>query len=183
MTPVRISIQTTYKIDKILDKRVRRGIRDYLVRWEVTVRNLTLWSRHIAWRISDTTSPGQNIFYVTLLSNASRDIYEQNTHADFTVKLEQPIDLGSTSNWEVGVCEISCTSSPDGASLVFLYCNTISPKFLCDSTVRCIRTFRLYPNAMCQDEFQNLQHVPVDQRRFQDIRIEFLTNEDLHIHF
>jgi len=34
MTPVRISKETTYKIDKILDKRVRRGIRQYLVRWK-----------------------------------------------------------------------------------------------------------------------------------------------------
>jgi len=33
LTPVRISKETTYKIDKILDKRVRRGIKDYLVRW------------------------------------------------------------------------------------------------------------------------------------------------------
>jgi len=61
------------------------------------------------------TSPGQNTFYVTLLSNASRDIYEQNTHADFTVKLAHPLDLGSASNWDVGVCEISCSSSPEGA--------------------------------------------------------------------
>jgi len=32
------------------------------------------------------------------LSNASREICEQNTHADFTVNLAHPIDLGSTSN-------------------------------------------------------------------------------------
>jgi len=62
------------------------------------------------------TSPGQNNFNVTLLNNASRDIYEQNKHADFTVKLAQPIDLLSTFNWEVGVCEISCSPSPEGAS-------------------------------------------------------------------
>ena len=30
LTPLRISKQTTYKIDKILDKRVRRGIKEYL---------------------------------------------------------------------------------------------------------------------------------------------------------
>jgi len=30
---VRITKQTTYNIDKILDKRVRRGILEYLVRW------------------------------------------------------------------------------------------------------------------------------------------------------
>ena len=106
-----------------------------------------------------------------------------NTHADFTVKIAQPIDLGSTSKWVWGVCEISCSSSPEGANPVLLYCNLISPQLLDDSTVRCIRTFRLYPNAMCQHEFQNVQYVPVEQRRFQDIRMEFLTTECLHIPF
>jgi len=33
LVPVRVTNQTTYKIDKILDKRVRRGILEYLVRW------------------------------------------------------------------------------------------------------------------------------------------------------
>jgi hypothetical protein len=33
LTPVRITSRTTYKIDKILDKRVRLGIRESLVRW------------------------------------------------------------------------------------------------------------------------------------------------------
>ena len=118
---------------------------------------------------------------MTIFSNASRDIYDQNTHADFTVKLA--IDLGSTSNWEVGVCEISCCSSPEGPSPVLLYCNLISTQFLGDSTVRCLRTFRLYPNAMCQQEFRNVQYVPVELCRFQDIRIEYLTAEGLHIPF
>jgi len=129
------------------------------------------------------TQPDQNNFYVTLMSTVSRDIYDLKTHADFTVKLAQPIDLGSTSKWEVGVSEISCSSSPEGANPVLLYCNLISPQFLGDSTVRCIRTFLLYPNAMCQHEFQNVQYVPVKQRRFQDIRMEFLTTEGLHIPF
>ena len=52
------------------------------------------------------TSFDQKNFYVTLLSNASRDIFEQKTHADFTVKIVQTIELGTTSKWEVGVCEI-----------------------------------------------------------------------------
>jgi len=30
---VRITDRTSYKMDKILDKRFRRGIREYLVRW------------------------------------------------------------------------------------------------------------------------------------------------------
>jgi len=36
------------------------------------------------------TSIDHNKFYVTLLRNASQDIYDQNTHADFTVNLAQP---------------------------------------------------------------------------------------------
>ena len=47
------------------------------------------------------TSPDQNNFYVTLLSNALQDNYEYHTHADFTVKLTQPIDLSSTYKWEI----------------------------------------------------------------------------------
>jgi len=39
------------------------------------------------------TSLDQNNFYVSLLSNGSLDIYNQNKHADFTVKLSQAIDL------------------------------------------------------------------------------------------
>jgi hypothetical protein len=33
LSPVRIERRTTYKVDKILGKRVRRGILEYLVRW------------------------------------------------------------------------------------------------------------------------------------------------------
>jgi hypothetical protein len=34
LSPVRITSRTTYRIDKILDKRVRLGIREVLVRWQ-----------------------------------------------------------------------------------------------------------------------------------------------------
>jgi len=86
------------------------------------------------------TSRGQNNFYVTLMIHYLRDIYDQNTHADFTVKTILPIDLGSTFNFEVDVCEITCSSSPERASPSLLYSNLISPQFLGYTTVRCIRT-------------------------------------------
>jgi len=83
-----------------------------------------------------------NSFYVTLFSNVSREIYEYNTHADFTVKLSRPVDLGTSPNWEVGVCEVSC-SSPESlntldvtlcADHAMIYCHIIAPQFVGDST-------------------------------------------------
>ena len=51
-----------------------------------------------------------NSFYETVFSNASMEIYDNNTHADFIVKLSRPFDLGTSPNWEVGLCEVSCSS-------------------------------------------------------------------------
>ena len=37
-------------------------------------------------------------FYVTFFSNASQDLYPDNTVAAFTIHLAKPIDLGSAEN-------------------------------------------------------------------------------------
>ena len=60
------------------------------------------------------TSIDKDNFYVTLLSNASRKIYYLNTYADFTVKLAQPIDLSTTSKWEVGCPKFRVLRLPKG---------------------------------------------------------------------
>ena len=60
---------------------------------KVTVWTFTLGSRHLAPMLSDMTSYDQNNIYVTMLSTASREIYDLNTQGDRTVKLAQSIDL------------------------------------------------------------------------------------------
>jgi len=43
MTPVRITSRTTYKIDKIHDMSVTRGIREYLVGWQGYRQDFDTW--------------------------------------------------------------------------------------------------------------------------------------------
>jgi hypothetical protein len=43
LSPVRISKRTTYKVDKIIGKRVRRGIIEYLVHWRGNSPDFDSW--------------------------------------------------------------------------------------------------------------------------------------------
>ena len=52
-------------------------------------------------------------FYITLFRNASQKV-RSNTLAEFTIQLAQRIDLGSTDNWKVGLCEFSYPPSKSG---------------------------------------------------------------------
>ena len=132
-----------------------------------------------------------NHFYITLFSSASREIYRHNKIAAFTVKLARPIDLSSYDNWEVGVCEISCPPPKTGTlkdvmvvgeTNVLLYCNLISPQFVGDQTACVLRTF-IFPSTSSQHNFTEVFYVPVEQRNFQDIRIEFLKLDGTRVPF
>ena len=74
MTPLRITKQTTYKIGKILEKMYRRGIQEFLVRWQ---------GYNIEFDSQIGASSSKNIkematvsndFYVLLFSNALHKI-------------------------------------------------------------------------------------------------------------
>jgi len=96
-------------------------------------------------------------FYVTLLSNTSKNLYPDYSIAAFTAELARTVELGSSDNWEVGVCELSYP---------WRHYRLISPQYMGRAQVRCMRTF-IYSSL-------SGQHVPGEKRTFKSIRIEIL---------
>jgi len=133
----------------------------------------------------------RNHFYITLFSNASQKAYPKNTLAEFTIQLAQRIDLGSTDNWEVGLSEFSCPPPKSGTlrpievvgdTNTLIYCDLITPQFVGDDYVRCLRTF-IRPSKYCEHTFQNVYYVPVQKRSFQDITILIKDLNGNHVPF
>jgi len=121
----------------------------------------------------------RNHFYITLFSNASQKLHIKDTLSEFTIQMAQRIDLGSTDNWEVGLCEFSCPPPKSGTfrpievigeKNALIYCDLITPQFVGSSYVRCLRTF-IHPSKYCEHAFHNIYYVPVEKRTFQDISI------------
>ena len=50
-------------------------------------------------------------FYLVLPSNSSMTLYPENTLADYTVNLSQPVTLDDPHKWEVGLAEIQFPNS------------------------------------------------------------------------
>jgi len=133
-----------------------------------------------------------NHFCITLFSNASQKLYPKNTLSEYTIQLVRRIDLGSTDNWEVGLCEFSCPPplrsgnikpiDVIGENNVMVYCDLITPQFVGDDYVRCLRTF-IHPSKSCDYAFHNIYYVPVEKRTFQDISILIKDINGKHIAF
>ena len=115
---------------------------------------------------------GRDHFYVTFFSNASIDLYPDNTRSVFTTHLAHPIDLGtSSSEWEVGLCEISYGGPSNepvkpnthvDKTMVFVYCDLVAPQFVADQNLRTLRIIH-YPSIVGEHRFQNIYYLPVEK--------------------
>jgi len=120
-------------------------------------------------------------FYVTLFSNASQDLYPENTIGVFTVELARPIHLGPNTNWEVGLCEFTCPGAI-GKGVGLIYCDLISPQFVGSSLVRCLRTY-IYPSWERRGRYENVYYVPVEKQKITNVQVEILTLEGERVKF
>ena len=135
--PVHVTKQTTYKIDKILDKRVRRGILEYLVRWRGYGEDFDSWVP-----ATDTVCVNRDMdrdhYYIMLFSNASQHLYPDNKIAAFTIQLAQPIILDPSDIWEVGLRELSFSDRQLVADNTdaLVCCDLIAPQLIGTTMVR-----------------------------------------------
>jgi len=91
MLPVGIETRTSFQIDKIVDTRSRRGNTEDFVQWKGWDQFYNSWLPRAY--IQNYGHP-RNHFYVTLFSNASKEVFPDNTLTAYTILLSQPIDLG-----------------------------------------------------------------------------------------
>jgi len=109
----------------------------------------------------------RNQFYVTLFSNASKEVFPDNTLTAFTVHLAHPIDLGA--DWEVGLTELSYKAPNreimNGALFdvissinVLIYCDLITPLIVGTENVRLLRTI-ICPTQLGNLLFQNVYYL------------------------
>jgi hypothetical protein len=67
-----------------------------------------------------------------------------------------------------------------GNSHVLVYCNVISRQYIGSDMVRCLRTF---PSTNCENVFDKIYYVPVEERKFHEIRIQFLLTNGKRVPF
>ena len=119
---------------------------------------------------------------MTLFSNASKEVFPDNTLTLFSIQLAQPIDLGSSSDWEAGLLELSYKAPTrqmvNGALVdvissinVHIYCVLITPQRVGTENVRLLSTI-ICPTQLGNHLFRNVYYLPAEKTHFQDIRIE-----------
>jgi hypothetical protein len=115
-------------------------------------------------------------FYLTLLSDASLDLYPDNAIWSFRICIPRPVDM-SQGVWEVGLCELTYPAPKAPGTEpqpVFVYCDRIGPQLLGDTLARCLRTVH-YPSPCGSHVFDRVYYLPGEKTEFQTVALEVLT--------
>ena len=96
-----------------------------------------------------------------------------NSQTSFTNRLALPVNLGSSSDWEVGLCEITykprqrlivqgALVDVTGKVKVFVPYNLITPQRVRSELTRLLRTI-ITPSQLSQHLFPNIYYLPVER--------------------
>lgn len=115
-------------------------------------------------------------FYVTLLSDNSLIVYENNTLSAFSNLVNLPI-LTAKEEWEVGVTTMFLNDgSSDIPSILFIYSDIMKPRCIGNKNIRCIRVLPFNGKSTCYD-FHNVEYYPLEISTINDISI-LIANSD-----
>ena len=125
------------------------------------------------------TAPENDNFYVYLLSNASLDIFSENTLALFRVKLHQDILVPRYENWGVALHALSCHNNikPDRYihenRYLFVDCDIINPQLNGRSSLGeyDISPFNVADNRRMEIRVKNPVYHPLNTDILQHIQI------------
>ena len=127
-------------------------------------------------------------FYITLLSDSSKETYPLNSHTSFTNTVALPLDLGLSSDWVVGLAEISY-KPPErmivrgglvdtiGTENVYVYCDLIEHQLVGSELRRVLRTI-IAPSQAGHNTFPNIYYLPVRKRLLTFVHIELALGKD-----
>jgi len=112
-------------------------------------------------------------FYITLFSDASKEIYTLNSHTAFTNRLALTVDLSSSSDWLVGLTEISyklpermivrgALVTPIGEEKVFVYRDLVAPQ-LEGSELKSVLLIIIAPSQTGHHKFPNIYYLSVQK--------------------
>ena len=107
-----------------------------------------------------------------------------NSQTSFTNRLALPITLGSSSDWEIGLSEITYTPPQhtiiQGAVIdvisdlnVLIHCDLITPQSVGSGITRLLRTI-ICPLHLGKHLFHNVYYLLVETKRFLSIHIVFI---------
>ena len=130
----------------------------------------------------------QDDFHITLFSDASKDIYTLNSRTSFTNRLALPVDLGSTSEWIVGLAEIGYKPperayvngvdvTPIGTDNIFVYCDVVTPQ-LVGSEIRSVLRTIVATSRTGHHTFPNIYYLPVKKKILTYVHIEMAYGDD-----
>jgi len=111
-----------------------------------------------------------------------------NSQTKFTNRLALPVDLGSTSEWEVGLCEISYVPPKRmvlqgvlvdivGDVNFLVHCDLVTPQLVGSELGRVLRTI-IVPTPTGQHLFSTIYYLPVTSNVIMSIHID-ITYGDL----
>jgi len=174
LTPVVVTKQTQFKIDKILSTRVRRGIKEHKARWVGYGPEFDSWVKASdIVKLNTPTSTSIETTFTLHCSAMPGKRYILCIHI-----LHSRILSHSLWTWvrlQIGL--LASLKSAINHQNVYVYCDLIAPQLVGSELKRVLRTI-IAPSQTCHHTFPNIYYLPVQKQLLTYVHIELALGND-----